>query len=244
MVTRRGTLRVGGAVVAGLAGCLGDADRGEVSQRTPTDTPPRTGTEPPTGSPDERQSPSPEPGIDPATLPGHVRPGGDPPAVPGALTCEDDVFERRGGWIDGSDLGWGAVTGENGRVLFGLRVDGLAFERGEAVTVTLTNVSGEERTTDNVHRSNFDVLTEARWHDPRGWPDGQPKPVTDDLWSFAPGESHEWRFELTEDGVVEGGYPPHRDELVVCPGLPVGRYRFATAAPEGGDVAVAFDLTG
>ena len=244
MVTRRGALRVGGTIIAGLAGCLGDTDRSDVSRRTPTDTPTGTGTETPGMTPDESRSPSPEPGIDPATLPGHVRPEGDPPAVPGELTCENDAFERRSGWIDEAGLGWGAVPGENGRVLFALRVDGLSFERGEEVTVTLTNVSGEELTTDNVHKSNFDVLTEAGWQDPRGWPDGQPKPVTDDLWSFGPGESHEWRFELTEEEVIEGGYPPHRDELTVCPELPAGRYRFATAAPESGDVAVAFDLTG
>jgi hypothetical protein len=97
--------------------------------------------------------------------------------------------------------------------------------------------------TGNVYKANFEVYTEAGWQDPRGWSDGQPKPIADDQWEWKPGERHELTFEMTERGIVQGGYPPHEDELVTCPNLPVGRYRFATAASRQGNVAVAFDLT-
>lgn len=183
-----------------------------------------------------------EQGVDPDELDGYVRPDTEPETVPQALRCDIDDFERRSGWITENTVEWGVVTGEDGTPRFGLRVDSLSVARGESVTITLTNSSGEEQTTGNPHKANLDVYTEAGWQDPRGWEDGQPKPITDDRWSFAPGESHEWQFKMTEDGVVDGDYHDANDGLVTCPTLPAGRYRFATAAPEQGDIAVAFDL--
>jgi hypothetical protein len=110
------------------------------------------------------------------------------------------------------------------------------------VTITLTNISGEEQTTANAYKANLDVYTESGWQDPRGWEDGVPKPITDDLWTFEPGEKYEWNIEMAEEGIVEADYHDEDDGLVTCPGLPAGRYRFATSAPEQGDVAIAFDL--
>lgn len=180
--------------------------------------------------------------FDPADLDGYVRPGDDPETIPEALRCGMDEFERRGGWIDEEDVEFGEVADDEGSPVLGLRVDALTVERGDTATFTLTNISGEEQTTANPHKANLDVYTEAGWQDPRGWKDGQPKPITDDLWSFDPGESHEWSFEMTEVGIVVGDYHGVADGLVTCPELPPGRYRFATAAPDQGDVAVAFDL--
>lgn len=214
MPTRREAIQLGGTSLLGVAGCLDGGGHSTRTRTTPIDV-----------------------------APGHVRPDGDPPAVPEELRCDDDEFERRSGWVEEELLRWGAVTDGAGTPIFALRSDGLAFERGEEVTVTLTNVSDDEQATGNPYRANFDVLTEAGWQDPRGWLDGTPKPVTDDEWVFQPGERFDWTFELTERGVVEGDYPPHHEHLTTCPGLPPGRYRFATAAPDAGDVAVSFDLT-
>lgn len=184
-----------------------------------------------------------EPGISPDELEGNVRPETDPEAMPEALSCDLDEFERRSGWVDEENVQWGEVIDEDGNPVFGLRVNTLTVERGGTVTITLTNISGTEQETANPGKSDLDISTEAGWQDPRGWEDGQPKPVTDDLLSFEPGESHEWAFEMTEDGIVEADYHDASDGLVTCPELPLGRYRFATAAPIQGSVAVAFDLS-
>lgn len=183
-----------------------------------------------------------EPGTDVDALDGYVRPDDEPQTIPNELSCDEEVFERRRGWIDEEDLHWGNLSDDEGGTVFALRVDSLTVERGADVTVTLTNVSNEVRQTGNIHKSNVDVYTDGGWQDPRGWSDGQPKPVTDDLWEWNPGQSHEVTFEMTEAGIIDGAFPHHRDELVTCPGLPPGRYRFGTAAPQQGDVAVAFDL--
>lgn len=227
---------VGSVAAAGaIAGCTGD-ENGDENEPTPAETPTVTTTETPT------EMPTPEPGIDPAELDGYIRPEDDPETVPADLDCDIDGFERRSGWIDEDVVEWGEATNDDGRPVFGLRVDTLTVERGEAVTITLTNISGEDQTTANPYKADLDVYTESGWHDPRGWEDGQPNPVTDDVWTFEPAESYEWHIELTEEGVVDADYHDEDDSLVTCPELSAGRYRFATSAPEQGDVAIAFDL--
>lgn len=222
--------------LASLAGCAGEA--GETEQ---TETPKETPT--PTQTPTPTETPTPEPGIDPNELDGYIRPDEDPQTIPEELVCNGEAFERRGGWIDEAELHWGDLTDENGSTIFALRVGSLTVEPGETVTFTMTNVSGEEQETGNIYKSNFDVYTESGWQDPRGWDDGQPKPITDELQVWEPGKQVELTFEMTEQGIIEGDYSPHADDLVTCPGLPAGRYRFGTAAPNQGDVAIAFDLT-
>lgn len=225
-MNRREILAGAGVVLTSFAGCIGQTDEAKQSG-TPEDTPTET--------------PTPESGMD-HELEGYIRPDEDPRTIPDELVCEDDEFERRSGWIAEDELQWGNLTDEDGNTIFALRVDALTVEPKEEIMVTLTNVSGREQETGNVHKANFDVYTETGWQDPRGWEDGQPKPITDDLWYWDPGESHELTFEMTERGIIEGDYSPHGDDLVTCPDLRPGRYRFATAAPQQGDVAIAFDL--
>lgn len=232
---RRTVLAGAGLALASLAGCTG-----ETSDTGHTETPEETST--PAQTPTPTETPSPDPGIDPKELDGFIRPDEDPQTVPEELVCDEEAFERRGGWIDEDELHWGNLTDENGSTIFALRVDTLAVERGETVTFTMTNVSAEEQETGNIYKSNFDVYTEAGWQDPRGWADGTPKPITDDLQVWDPGNQVELTFEMTEEGIIEGDYSPHEDDLVTCPGLTAGRYRFGTAAPEQGGVAIAFDL--
>lgn len=237
-VSRRHFLSLSGSVgVAGvLPGCGNDGSGSGSPMENSDETPATTTTQTLASTPDSSASP------EPRDLSGYVRPDDDPQTVPDELVCDDEEFARRRGWIDETVLQWGTVTDDSGTPTFALRTDALSVERGETVTVTLMNVSDEERESGNVHKANFDVFTDAGWQDPRGWPDGEPKPVNDDLWGFAPGERVSLSFELTDRGVVRGAFPQHEDELITCPGLPAGRYRFATAAPEHGDVAVAFDL--
>ena len=221
---RKFLISVGGVGTAGvLAGCSGDNNE-DGTASTPTSTP------------------TPEPRIEPNELDGYIRPEEDPLTVPEKLSCDRDEFERRSGWIDEENVQWGEVTDEEGDPVFGLRVDTLTVERGDSATITLTNISGTEQNTANPGKSDLDIYTDAGWQDPRVWADSQPKPVTADLLSFEPGESHKWKFEMTEEGIVEDDYHDADNGLVTCPGLPIGRYRFATAAPSQGDVAIAFDL--
>ncbi|WP_135822541.1 hypothetical protein [Halostella litorea] len=171
------------------------------------------------------------------SLPGHVRPDGEPETVPAALSCENDDFARHGTGFEEGELSWGEATDDRGEPTFALRVDELAADPGDEVVVTLTNVSEAERHTGNRYKYNLQVRTEAGWQDVRGSPDGSPLEYTDEAVSHAPGEGFEWRLPMSADGVVEG----HVNErsLAVCPGLPAGRYRFAFWEPA---VAVAFDL--
>lgn len=254
--TRRDALRyafaAGGTALgglAGLAGCLGDDGAGgggnggtpTGAADDPTESPDRTTTEePPTGEPTD--PPDETPGgtpIDPDSLPGYVRPEGDPEAVPADLDCEDEAFERHPQAFEEADLSWGEVDDAEHDEFggFALRVNELSFERGEEVRVTLTNVSGEDRHTGNRHKYNFQVYTETGWRDVRGWSDGGSFGYTDEAVGHPPGEGFEWTFELTEAGVVAGH--AHGDSIVVCPDLRAGRYRFAFWEPL---VGVAFDL--
>lgn len=171
---------------------------------------------------------------DPAGLPGHVRPDGDPANVPSPLSCEDDSFERHPSWVDEGDVSWGESSGKDGRA-FALRVAGTSVERGDEVTVTLTNVSDEMSVTGNRHKYGLQVYTDAGWEDVRGSATDEHFAYTDEGVQHRPGDGFEWSLRMTEDGVVEN----HPLDLEVCPGLPAGRYRFVFREPS---VAVAFDL--
>lgn len=231
---RRFLVRVGAVGVSGiLAGC-NDIQDSDNSKPMSTDETTESST----------MTPAPNGRTDPAELEGHVRPEENPATVPGDLSCDRDGFARKDHWINENHLEWGEVTDDEDKPIFGLRVSTLSVGHGESVTITLTNISGSEQTTNNPHKSNLDIYTEEGWQEPRGWEDSTPKPITDDLWGFSPGERHEWQFEMTERGIVEAAYHDKEDGLITCPKLPAGRYRFATAAPKQGDIAVAFDFTG
>lgn len=230
LVTRRATLHLAGVgISATLGGCLGD-DEQEDDNPPPTVTPEETPTETPPETP--------ELVIVPDELPGAIRPDADPATVPEPLVCKDDAFERHSVGFDESELEWGSVR-DNRVPTFALRVDDLAFERGDEIRVTLTNVRGVEMSTGNRYKYNFQVYTGEGWQDVRGWAGGMALPYTDELVEHEPGTGFEWTLTLTEEGLLDGH--PHEDDLVVCPGLPAGRYRFAFWGVDGA-VAAAFDL--
>lgn len=174
---------------------------------------------------------------------GYIGPKKEFDKVPMSLICDEyEDFLRYSSKVDKEYLNWGDIVDEDNSPLFTLRVNDIEFKRGEIVKITLTNVSDYVQEIGNPNWANFDVFTENGWQDVRGFTDGEPKPITLDQWRFEPGEQHKWRFEFTESGVLDAGYEPHKEDIAVCPGLPLGRYRFATSAIDQGDVAVAFDL--
>lgn len=172
--------------------------------------------------------------IAPGTLPGHVRPADEPATVPDELACDDEDFRRHGEGFS-EPVRWGESGNHWGA--FALRVDRLAVDRGEAVTVTLTNVGPEGGHTGNRNKYNLQVLTKAGWQDVRGAPEDVHLGYTDEAVGHETGDGFEWTFELTPEGVLAGH--DHEDHLSVCPGLPAGRYRFVFWEPT---LAVAFDL--
>lgn len=199
------------------------------------------------GSSDERST---DPLIDPETLPGAVRPEGEPPAVPAPLEC-DEPFQRLSSAAD--EVAWGETVDAQHAVAFAMRVeapgesaadtatDALAFERGDEVRIVARNISNRTLTTGNRRKYGFEVKTEVGWQDVRGTNPTRPIGHTDEGISHPPGEGFDWRFELTEDGLVDDAYSGQ--ELRVCPALQSGRYRFRFWGVTGtSSLAVAFDV--
>ncbi|SMO40080.1 hypothetical protein [Halorubrum cibi] len=188
---------------------------------------------------------------DPASLDGFVRPDGDPPSVPSALSCPDEGFERHPAAYEG-EVNWGSGGGVDGESGLELRVvdpeyddggsagssdpDGaLRFERGDAFRIEMTNVSARPIGVGNRAKYVLEVETETGWTDVRGSDDGRFE-YTDELVSIRPGATVEWSFSMDEAGLV-AEHP--NDDLRVCPDLDAGRYRFVFFGAD--DLAVAFD---
>ena len=177
-------------------------------------------------------------------LPGHVRPSGDPPAVPPSLD-EDCDLESYTRLVQPETVHWGSFPDDSGRPAFELRVAEPAYERGDTVEVTLTNVSLRPRELGQVSvRHNVEVLTDAGWQDVRLLEGDHGRLPQVGTTTAFPGRVDTWSFPLTAAGVRElhGGASSMR----VCPDLPVGRYRFVCSAVGGWDdgVAAAFDVVG
>lgn len=248
--TRRSALRLAGlGLGSSLAGCLdavapGSDDPETATENpggTPTDTPGTTAMTP-DSTPTETTEAGPELAVDPADLPGEVRPDADPQTVPDALVCEEvEAFERHPPLFDEDEFVWG-IAREAGVPKFALRVDALEVERGDKVTVTLTYLrteTGVVTGTGNKYKYHLQMYTTEGWQEVRGIVDEKPVVYTDELVEHGPGEGFEWNLTLTEDGLLDGH--PHGEELTVCPGLSPGRYRFVYWGVDGA-VGVAFDL--
>lgn len=163
---------------------------------------------------------------DPEDLEGFVRPEDEPATVPAPLDCPDDGTERM---PSRSDVTWGETAA------LAMRVDRLAVERGETVSVRMTNVTDGEVTTGNDSKYGLEVYTEAGWEDVRVYDaDERGAAYTDEGIIHPPGEGFEWELTMSTDELETG-----HTELEVCPDLPAGRYRFVYWE---GDLAVAFDL--
>jgi hypothetical protein len=177
-------------------------------------------------------------GPDPDSLSGSIRPGEDPdPAEP--LECDRTGVERYDGWFEPSDVAWGTLE-DNDSARLALRIDDIAYERGETASIRLWNVADEIVNTGNSRKYSIEYYTESGWQDIRvGDADGF-RGYTDEAFGHPPGEGFEWSIELTESGIAEA--TPH-DHADVCPALTPGRYRFVYWGAIGGAVAVGFELT-
>ena len=178
-------------------------------------------------------------------VPGHVRPPGDPPAVPASLDdgCELESYTR----LDqpAGAVHWGTFPDDAGRPAYELRVGEPTYERGDTVAVTLTNVSLRPREIGDASvRHGVQVLTEAGWREVRVDEDGSGTYGEVGSGTAFPGHVETWSFPLTAAGVRD--LHAAASSIRVCPDLPVGRYRFVCSAVGTWDdgVAVAFDVVG
>ena len=189
---------------------------------------------------------------DPDRLDGFVRPDGDPQSVPAALDCDDDAFERHPSVHDGG-VSWGSGSGVSDADGAGLELrainpgydgddpaEALRFERGDDLRIEMTNVSNREIYVGNHGKYNLEVYTDEGWMEIRGGEDGSRFEYTDEAIGHPPGDTVEWEFSMTEEGLVADG--PHADALRVCPELQPGRYRFVFWGAD--NLAVAFDYAG
>lgn len=188
-----------------------------------------------TGSADD---PLPDGGSGPGDSSG---PGDDERIDP--LTCDDPDFQRLPGGDAYGDFAYGSVAVDGAETVT-LEADRDAYERGDTLAVTLTNVADGEMVTGNRHKYALQVLTTAGWQDVRGTTEG-PVGYTDEGVVHEPGEGFEWAITLTSEGVVADH--PLVNRLTVCPGLPAGQYRFlywGITEGEADAVAAGFEITG
>ncbi|RQG89993.1 hypothetical protein EA462_08275 [Natrarchaeobius halalkaliphilus] len=190
--------------------------------------------------------------IDPAELPGFVRPPHDPETVPEALSCDEDEFERH--WSPDDEISWGETTDDDGSPKLSLRAENaeysgddaaeaLEFGRGDEIRIRMRNVSDRPVMTGNRNKYNLEVSTEDGWADVRGTTDDDPIDYTDEGVVHSPGDGFEWTIELTEAGILSAS--AHEDRFEICPDLPDGRYRFVFRGTSGdATLAVAFDYGG
>ena len=165
---------------------------------------------------------------------GTISPRDEPENIPDGSRCDDEEFERHPTVYDEDDVHWGDL--EN----FSLRADGVSFEYGERVSISLTYTGSETGTTGNKHTYNVELYTGTGWQEVRGT-SGEAIGYSDEAVTHDPGDGFTWEIELTEEGISEASI--HGGKLRVCPRLTSGRYRFVHPGPvEDGALAIAFDL--
>lgn len=100
-----------------------------------------------------------------------------------------------------------------------------SVQRGDELTVTLTNETDEEQVTGNrskymIHRSNG-----GEWRSIFGKAEGDTIGYTDEGIGHRPGEGFTWKLTVTQDGLAHtiknGG-----GRLIVCDPISPGTYRF------------------
>lgn len=182
---------------------------------------------------------------------------GDPPNVPSKLECSDEAlrehcreanttaedcddpdYNRHRQMFDESTLQWGDEAGLGWQ----MGVDDTEFHPGEDVTITMRNVSDEEKHYGATTKYNLQVFTEAGWEDVRILPSWYRRPSSayghDDIGhAQPPGGAEQWTITLDPDATSN----------IWCP-FPDGRYRFAyyglhDVEDDGYEaIAVAFDI--
>jgi hypothetical protein len=219
-VTRRRLLATSAFVGTGYAGCLG---RGSDSHEETN--PGRLEDEPPNVPPKLECADG--------ALREHCR-----EANTTAEECEDPDYNRHRQMFDESALQWGDETGLGWR----MDVDDTEVQPGETVTITMRNVSAEEKHYGPTPKYNLQVYTEAGWEDIRILPSWYRHPASaygyhDYAQIQPPGGAEQWTMPLD----------PEATSNIWCP-FPEGRYRCAyyglfDVEDTGYEaIAVAFDV--
>lgn len=171
-------------------------------------------------------------------LEGSVCPDDDPESVSESLQCAEGEFDRLETKYDPDDVYWGDAE------ILALRIAETAYEYGDKIDLTLTNIGSDPEEINDYRSFNFEIYTEDGWQDVRGDTVSEgPRAFPDDGTSHDPNEAWQWEIELTEAGIEDESF--FSDSTRVCPELQSGRYRFVFANQFGAEeaVAVAFDVS-
>jgi hypothetical protein len=167
-------------------------------------------------------------------------PSGDPSSIQDPLKCEEKGMQRVQQEFEEAELRYGTARSAAGVPVFKITADKQEVSRGETVNITFENVSRIPKKRGPKSKHNLQVLTKDGWQDVRVWTDG-PTIHPSDQRSW-PGETLKWSIKMTKQEATDTLVL--RTELAVCPGLPIGRYRFVSAGHSLSDsaVGVQFDL--
>lgn len=203
---------VGSVTLLGAAGCV-DMTNGE-------EEPPEKSSETSEGTSNDEESGS-EVGRN-----GYIRPEGNPDTIPTELQCKQDDFTRHPTQYE--EVEWGDTAD------LSLRVNKTSFQFGETARISLKNTSSGFVSIGAKEHYQIEVYTEQGWQELRGKISETSFDYTDLGNDLPPDEGLEWTIKLTEDGIAE-------KDLIVCPELVAGRYRFVYWGTDPA-LAVAFDI--
>lgn len=110
---------------------------------------------------------------------------GDPPAIPGSLTCEQEGRQRVKQEFEESGLHYGTARSSAGLPAVRMSADKQEISRGETVTITVQNISMLPKQHGSKSRNNLQVLTTDGWRDVRVWTSGGVPPHPRD-WTMWP----------------------------------------------------------
>ena len=210
--------------------------------------------------------------LDPDSLPGFVRPEGEPTTVPDALDCEDDAFDRHYAGY-GDDVSWGAGAGIDGHPGLELRIvepdddgeeadsegtdgEGTDDEEEESVddrTEPTTFARGDEVRVEltNVSTTTLGIGNHGKYnlelYTADGWTDvrgfdADGPPVAYTDELLPHHPGETVSWTFTMTEAEIVEGHQHEERIRVCPDLRPGRYRFVFWGSD--DVAVAFDYEG
>jgi len=141
-----------------------------------------------------------------------------PEGIPETLTCEDDEFVRLAqpfeGEVEGTFVETAGTTLE-------LSSEGNSETYGQPLRLVLRNTGDEPVTALGRHAYSIQRETGEGWLDVRGSPAGEPVELPRSEESF--GGTYSWSIDL-EEGAIASAVPDL--DLVVCPSLGPGTYRF------------------
>lgn len=158
-----------------------------------------------------------------------------PDDPPSAATCTDDGFKRLDQRFSDDSL-QNNVLEEEGTSLFEMESqDTVAL--GETISITMTNVSGEDQLVGVPEKYDIQRYTADGWQNVRGYDGEDYEKYSIDATVLAPDDSYDWSLPVTADGFSDDEHG-----LYTCPAPEPGTYRFAYWEV-GGAIATCFEVT-